>query len=582
MSHFKDLHKSRHPSYLTMQEKWRKWRVCYRGGDDFADEYLYHIDCLREDKKEFARRKAMTPVPSFARSAINEVKNSVFQHMTNIHRRDGSSDYMTAVNGENGGVDKRHSNMNAFMGCEVLEELLVMGKVGVYVDMDDVPEGATRLDLAQTGARPYLYMYRVEDILNLTFSMPNEESKYQAVMLRDEVVHYDQLTSLPLSTTERIRVVWIDPNDGFVRVAFFDEDGNQMDKNGIPTTEPVRLELRQIPFVMLDIGDGLMADVCQHQIAMLNIVSRAVDYTYKSNYTTYVEQGGTEYGQHFEKRDPDTGEVINEGDTRKMGSTIGQRYPMGANQPNFIAPPTAPSEGAMQLLGQLEGDIRKLINLAVTKLAARESAAAKAFDNNGLEAGMSFVGLVMETAEKEIAIHWAAYENIDADDRQIATVSYPERWKLSTSKEQIDEARELAELIAQIPSNTVRKELWKSLVSMLMQGKLKANKMNIVMEEIEKADFTTGDPETVFKAVELGLVTKITGSNSLGYDGAKEVPAAEIELADRLAKIAASQSQGGFNENEDGEGLENAAQRGVDDLDPTPGESTREDLEDAS
>ena len=32
---------------------------------------------------------------------------------------------------------------------------------------------------------------------------------------------------------------------------------------------PVELELTRIPFVLLDIGDSLIKDVCHHQIALL-------------------------------------------------------------------------------------------------------------------------------------------------------------------------------------------------------------------------------------------------------------------------------------------------------------------------
>jgi len=60
--------------------------------------------------------------------------------------------------------------MNAFVGVKVLTELLVMGRVGVFVDAPFVPRSAT---LANTGnVAPYLYRYDIEDILSWTCSKP--------------------------------------------------------------------------------------------------------------------------------------------------------------------------------------------------------------------------------------------------------------------------------------------------------------------------------------------------------------------------------------------------------------------------
>jgi hypothetical protein len=52
-----------------------------------------------------------------------------------LSRVGGDQSYREAVVGLNGGVDLEGSNMNRFIGQLVLPELLVTGKVGVYVDM---------------------------------------------------------------------------------------------------------------------------------------------------------------------------------------------------------------------------------------------------------------------------------------------------------------------------------------------------------------------------------------------------------------------------------------------------------------
>ena len=144
-----------------------QWRITYNGGEYFRKLYLKKFS-KREDDIDFNDRLEMTPIPAFARLAINDVRNSIFQRMRDITRRGGSSSYQSAVAGLNLGVDKRGLNMNAFLGVKVLTDLLIMGRVGVFVD---APALTGEVTLAQAQAqeqRPYLYYYPIEDILSWT------------------------------------------------------------------------------------------------------------------------------------------------------------------------------------------------------------------------------------------------------------------------------------------------------------------------------------------------------------------------------------------------------------------------------
>ena len=124
---------SRYPNWLTTCSDWEKWRLTYRGGEEFRNKYLERFTS-REDPNDFEARKRLTPVPSFAKAAINRIRNSIFQRMHDITRRDGSPAYQRAIAGLDQGVDRRGSTMNAFLGVKCLTELLVMGRVGVFVD----------------------------------------------------------------------------------------------------------------------------------------------------------------------------------------------------------------------------------------------------------------------------------------------------------------------------------------------------------------------------------------------------------------------------------------------------------------
>ena len=96
----------RHPSYFSSLLDWRKWRICYNGGEYFRKLYLKKFSG-REDELDFNDRLEMTPIPTFARVAIDDVRNAIFQRMRDITRRGGSQAYQSAVNGLNLGVDLR-------------------------------------------------------------------------------------------------------------------------------------------------------------------------------------------------------------------------------------------------------------------------------------------------------------------------------------------------------------------------------------------------------------------------------------------------------------------------------------------
>lgn len=194
---------SRHPSYLSTSADWDKWRLCYEGGDRFRDAYLEQFSS-RETADDFRQRRELSPTPTFAKTAINRIRNSIFQRLGDVVRRNGSSSYHQAINGEFGGVDRRGSTMAFFIGNQVLTELLIMGRSGIYVDMPS-NVGTTLAD--NYSARPYLYYYTAEDVLNFAYMRPEDPSEFQAVLLRDSVLTYDQVTHLPMASTTRFRKV---------------------------------------------------------------------------------------------------------------------------------------------------------------------------------------------------------------------------------------------------------------------------------------------------------------------------------------------------------------------------------------
>lgn len=550
---------TRHPVVLVGMTDWELWRKTYEGGAEFRSAYLKFFS-NREEQSDFNARRDITPIPTFAKAALNDIRNAIFQRTRDILRRGGSSIYQQAITGLAGGVDRYGLTMNAFLGMKVLTDLLVMGRVGVYVDAPVKSNVKTLADAPET--RPYLYQYAVEDILNWKMAGPDYPSQFQSVLLRDTVVEFDQRTLLPSTTAQRYRLMWIDDETGNVMLQFYDLEGHMVDSDGLPVTEPTMLELRQIPFVLLDIEDSLLKDVCYYQIALLNLVSSDVNYTLRANFTFMVEQRDLRAtGSHLKTPVTADGTATAGGqgaanEDIKVGVTHGRAYDKGMNAPSFINPSSEPLIASTALQAKLENDIRKLINLAVQNTGTRVSADSKEFDNQGLEAGLSYIGLVLENAERQIAHYWAAYEDRNEKQRKIATIKYPDRYSLKTDADRVKEAEQLQGLMTAVPGRAVKRELGKLIVAALLAGKVDLETQEKIEKEIDAAKYTSSDPETIIKAVEAGLAGEQIASVALGFEDSEYLTARKDHIA-RIHRIA--ESQGAMTTN-------NPTARGVKDL----------------
>ncbi len=597
----------RHPDYLDDEAFWLDWRECYNGGPRFVNRNLKKFS-TRETNEDFADRKFFTPIPSYAKAAVNDVRNAIFQRLRDVSRRDGSENYMKASAGEIGGVDNKGASMQSFLGIDVLTELLVMGRVGVYIDMPQLSGTRTMADEGNT--RPYCYMYHVEDILSWAVAKPEEPGDFTAILLRDRGIDYNQGFAhgayLPSGGYNRYRFMWIDPSTRMVKMKLYDEQDNiiNLDGNIVVANQTgqiaddsieienqggldnetgvVNLELTRIPFTMPSVGSSLLKDVYKHQVALLNLGSSDVSYALKANFPFYVEQRDTRnVGNHLKQTVDDDGTSVTSendkpGEEARTGSSHGRYYDLKAQEPAFIHPSPEPLMASIKLQEKLEDDIRKLVNLAVQNKTGQRAISAEAMklSDQGLEAGLSYIGLVLENAERQIAQHWAAYESKDPEQREIATIKYPDRYSLKNDEDRVKEATRLSELMYTVPGNRVKKELSKNIVTALLAGKINTATIDKIFDEIDKANYTTSDPDIIIRAHEGGLVGGETASRAIGFDESEWGKAKQdhIERVQAIAEAQASKEIEGTEEGTEG----GMAARGVKDIDPDPESGKKE------
>lgn len=572
----------RHPDYLFDSNQWQLWRDTFNGGEEYLHKYLVYFSD-RETYADYTSRKSLTPIPTFAKAAVLDVRNSIFQRLVDVERMGGSDNYHSAVKGEKGGVTGKGQSMNSFMGIDVLTELLVMGRVGIFVDAP----ATTPLTTAEAVRPPYMYLYRVEDILSWAEEDPEKPGQFKAVLLRDYTMQFeDSYGGVPLPSgtrKERLRLMWKDA-DGVVYFRLYDaESKNPILVDGhFDLLGTVKLDIPHIPFVMPSIGDSLLKDGASYQKSLLNLLSRAVDYDLRSN-TPFltIQQELQTVGTHLKKPGM-AGTAANGGQhaedqEERIGGGAGRYYDKGTNKPEYVAPPTEPLLASIRLQEKMEDDIRRIINLSVTQKSGSrtESGEAKKMSSQGLEAGLSFIGTVMQQAEQLIATYWSAYE--DTKSPKIATIAYPKRYVLKDEQDRLDEAKGLIAIIDSIPCELARKATAKKIVTLLLGSTSTSEEIDAMHKEIDKNGYTSADLLRLTFAVEKGLVSKDTASHSMGY-GKDEVEKARKDREEDVMLTVLAQSKAG------GEGgqpalagaLKNPASRGVPAADPNP-ESGKEE-----
>jgi hypothetical protein len=108
----------------------------------------------------------------------------------------------------------------------------------------------------------------------------------------------------------------------------------------------------------------------------------------------------------------------------------------------------------------------------------------------------------------------------------------------------------------------------------LLSGKVTVDILEKINQEIDSAEYTTSDPDTIIQAKEAGLVGEQVASMALGFKPDEYLQAQSDHLA-RIVRIAQAQSEGA------GAGVENPAARGLPDLSDDPANETREEKQES-
>ena len=496
----------------------RKWRLTYEGGQRFIEEYLIRFS-TREAVEDFEARKSMSYCPAFAKIALTDIRNAIFSRLFEIDRKADAA-YMQATQGLNGGVDGRGTSMQQFLGANVLDELLPMGSVAVWVDN------------TISVSNPYLYIFKIEEILGV-----DSEDNPTKILLKDTLPTHDDLGMLGKSKTV-FRLAEL--TEKGVLVSFLDTN-----KKHLNDPAPALLKLDKLPVIVLKIKESLLKDVADYQIAHTNLASSDMNYTLRANFPFYTEQYDVAADMMAKQvalstaEDTDVAQKDLADRGIDVGVTTGRRYPKGLDRPGFISPPTEPLEASMDKQKQLKEEIRLLVNLALSNMSpTRSSSESKQHDQQGLEAGLAYIGQELERAERYIADIWHQYLGSDT----IIYISYPNSYDLKTDEQRQIEASKDLDMVSKTPSLVAQKELTKRAMLKLFGTSLDHSKMEQINDQIDSAQVLAIDPIILHKDLEAHLVSNEFASGLRGYPEGESVQAG-LDHADKLSRIAVSQAE---------------------------------------
>jgi len=555
---FKSIVTIQHPDFAYMTSQWQKFRDVMEGGPNFIDKYLVRFS-LRETSVEFEERKSISYCAAYVKSTLFKIKNAMFQRFSDIVRSGGSESYQNAVKGLNYGVDGAGLSMNTFVAKYLVEELLVLKRVGVYIDKDPLHDSKTLAETKNT--TPYLYPYSAEYIQSWLINSKNE---LQAILLVDAIDDIETESGLVKGTVQQFRYLKLLDNNEGVSVTLINENGEVI--------EETILEIPRIPFVFFEIPQSLLQDVADYQVALTNLGSSDMSYSLKANFPFYTEQFNPvtqmphiKEGVDASEDDAGTsaGANASEGKQIKVGVTKGRQYGKGLDRPEFINPSSEPLAISMEKQKKLEQDIEVLMGINLAAVGTGSEVLSP-------EAGLSFVAMILEAGENEIAKIWNLY---DGSAQKPAVVEYPDRFYLISDEDRRKEADELSELLPRVPSITFQRESVKRIVDLVLGSKISSEAQKTMLSELDSAEVVVIDPEVITKDMQNGLIGTELASSARGYpDG--EVEKAKQDRAERAAAVALAQSEAGQTGVAN---MENAGARGVTDLSVDPTEEANKE-----
>lgn len=538
----------RHPKYAG--DRWQKYRLAYEGGEEFIEAFMYRYS-KREGDKAFKERKKISYNPGHAKSAINIIRNSLAVKLPEVVR-EGDQRYLDACESN---VDSFRASMSTFMAVDVIPMLLVHEKRFVMLDAPPKAPGAT---LGEDRGMPYMWCLSAEDVLSWHY---NEEGQIDSILVREWADEVSEESGLITGSCERFRLMrkleegmeYRVGKETFkgpsVLIRTFDTEGKE--------SPPEVMDWDRVPVAEFTLVDSLMTDIADMQITLLNLASSDISFLWKGNFPIFVKEvdrlksllkprAAKRTEQADQERVDYDADVLGDSSPSNVeaGVNSGIGYEKGQAIPSFIAPPTGNLQASMDKQTEIARLIRVMVDLALTSLsvsAVEQSGKSKEADRVGEEAGLAYIGSVLEAGEREVA---AIYHMLLGVPDVEVTVRYPKGFSVKTPEQRQLEAKSLMEMRSAVRSEIYNKSISKRIADLMMKGFDDSAELESAKKEIDETlyfDDNKERAEIIGKDVAAGLLSAPTGTILRGY------PEDEADKAAADKSIAIDAMSGGSN-----------------------------------
>lgn len=458
-------------NYLNDVNNARNCRNALSPTKDYVRDNLFQLSD-RETWESFQNRLKITPNPPDTRIAFNRLMHSIRARVGDVYRKSTLDQYVNACNGVDGGVDGKGSTMVSFISNKVLRELLTTRMVGVFVERAGKPK--TRADVVKP---PKVKIIPIEAIVNY---VEDSEGNLIKLLLRTNVPTYED----GYIVGEESGFDEYELNNGVVTQSRQSASGSQI---GSATSIP----FSQIPFAIVEIDESPVYTALEAHNALLQLSSSDYLFLNRSNYPIYTEQYNLSnqmqelQKQQFEQREriPDSeGKNRPARNTdREAGTETGIKYPMGAERPGFIAPPTEHLNASETKQERLRVQIEEIMSVDALRISDKQqSSDSKREEKEPLVGNIQILFDLLETLERKIASVYHEYYKITD-----YVVEYPKTFDLRTETTRLANARIKLDLRDDISSLALKRLLTIEAVRDIMPT-LSPDKMKSIEAEIMK------------------------------------------------------------------------------------------------
>lgn len=474
------------PHYMRDVSVAGKCRLAVGKNRDYVNRYLKYFS-ERETLTAFELRKSITPNPPDLRIGMNQLMYSIRARMGDVSRGSNLAEYIDAANGVKDGVDGKGSTMVSFMANEVLFELLVAKKVGIFVNRQEVPQ-----TIEKQAPWPFLSIVPIEDIYNIS---TDANGKVNGVILRT----YEDEQEDGFSIKESYFIDKYKLTDGQLVHTRFNSAGVELSKTAS--------DMDVLPFAYLSIKDSPVEDALDLHDALLQLSSSDFIFLFKSNHPIYVEQFSvqSEMQKKQEARFKDSPGQDGKTDTANkeidVGVVTGRRYAAGLDAPQFISPQVDHLQASELKQEKLAKQIERMLTIeSFNKGYKQASAESKQEDKEPLIGNIQRLFDTFETAEKDIATAWHAYYNVAPD----FSVEYPTSFDLRTEEARLKTAENRLKLRDDVPSRTFKDTVTLEAVRDILPTASLAD-IRLIEREIKAAQLNVSTPALIKLMHENGL-----------------------------------------------------------------------------